>query len=84
MKKSILAGIAVGIGTAILWSVVFVQVLGSMAGIGVGLYASKEEAASMVKPDLTFLPQMDSCNRDLALYGWHRAVERAQNWVEVR
>ena len=38
----------------------------------------------MVKPDLTFLPQMDSRNRDLALYGWHRAVERAQNWVEVR
>ena len=37
MKKSILACIAVGIGTAILWSVVFVQVLGSMAGIGVGL-----------------------------------------------
>ena len=55
-----------------------------LAGIGVGLYASKEEAASMVKPDLTFLPQMDSRNRDLALYGWHRAVERAQNWVEIR
>ena len=55
-----------------------------LAGIGVGLYASKEEAASMVKPDLTFLPQMDAQNRDLALYGWHRAVERAQNWVEVR
>ena len=35
MKKSILAGIAVGIGTAILWSAVFVQVLGSMAGIAV-------------------------------------------------
>ena len=55
-----------------------------LAGIGVGLYASKEEAASMVKPDLTFLPQMDDRNRDLALYGWHRAVERAKNWVEVR
>lgn len=40
MKKSILTGIAVGIGTAILWSVVFVQVLGSMAGIGVGLCLS--------------------------------------------
>ena len=55
-----------------------------LAGIGVGLYASKEEAATMVKPDLTFLPQMDDHNRDLALYGWHRAVERAKNWVEVR
>lgn len=38
----------------------------------------------MVKPDLTFLPQMNDHNRDLALYGWHRAVERAKNWVEVR
>ena len=55
-----------------------------LAGIGVGLYASKEEAASMVKPDLTFLPQMDAQNRDLARYGWHRAVERAKNWVEIR
>lgn len=54
-----------------------------LAGIGIGLYASKEEAASMVKPDLTFTPKMDEHNRDLALYGWHRAVERARQWVEV-
>ena len=23
-------------------------------------------------------------NRDLALYGWHRAVECAKGWVETR
>jgi glycerol kinase len=55
-----------------------------LAGIGVGLYASKEEAASMVRPDLTFQPRMARENRDLALYGWHRAIERAKGWVEAR
>lgn len=54
-----------------------------LAGIGVGVYANKEEAASMVKPDLTFMPHMDQYNRDLALYGWHRAVERSRGWVEA-
>ena len=30
----------------------------------------------MVKPDLTFHPRMAERDRNLALYGWHRAVER--------
>ncbi|MBE5814801.1 MAG: glycerol kinase GlpK [Clostridiales bacterium] len=55
-----------------------------LAGIGVGLYASKEEAAAMVRPDLTFHPRMAESDRGLALYGWHRAVERAKGWVETR
>ena len=54
-----------------------------LAGLAVGMYASKEEAAQMVKPDLTFTPQMDARDRNLALYGWHRAVERAKGWVEA-
>ena len=29
-----------------------------LAGIGTGVYASKEEAAAMVQPDLTFHPRM--------------------------
>ncbi len=53
-----------------------------LAGLAVGLYASKEEAAQMVKPDLTFVSKMDAYNRGLALYGWSRAVERARGWVE--
>ncbi len=53
-----------------------------LAGIGVGLYQSKEEAAAMVRPDLTFHPRMAEKDRDLALYGWHRAVERSRGWVE--
>ncbi len=54
-----------------------------LAGLGVGLYQSKEETAQMVKPDLTFRPVMDAHHRDLALHGWHRAVERARGWVEA-
>ncbi len=53
-----------------------------LAGLAVGLYGDKEEAAAMVKPDLTFTPAMDEYNRGLALYGWHRAVDRARGWVE--
>ena len=62
--------IALGLGAALL------------AGIGTGVYASKEEAAAMVHPDLTFHPRMADRDRDLALYGWHRAVERSRGWVE--
>ena len=36
-----------------------------LAGIGVGLYADKEEAASMVRPDLTFHPAMAQQDREL-------------------
>ena len=53
-----------------------------LAGIGVGLYTSKEEAASMVKPDLTFRPEMEDANREKTLAGWHRAVERSLGWIE--
>ena len=53
-----------------------------MAGIGVGLYNSKEEAASMVKPDLTFRPGMEDEKRETTLNGWHRAVERSFGWIE--
>lgn len=37
MKKKVLAWISLGVGAAIIWSVVFVHVLNSMAGIGVGM-----------------------------------------------
>lgn len=53
-----------------------------LAGLGVGMYGSKEEAVRMVRPDLTFHPRMEARHRELALYGWHRAVERAKGWVE--
>ncbi len=53
-----------------------------LAGLAVGLYPSKEEAASAVKPDLMYTPAMSEYDRGLAMYGWHRAVERARGWIE--
>ena len=54
-----------------------------LAGLAIGLYPSKEAAAQMVKPDLTFTPQMAEQDRSLALQGWHRAVQRSRNWLEA-
>ena len=36
-NKRIIIGVTIGIITAILWSVVFINVLNSMAGIGIGI-----------------------------------------------
>jgi glycerol kinase len=54
-----------------------------LAGLGVGLFATKEDAARMVRPDLTFAPAMAAAQREHAMRQWHRAVERAKGWVEA-
>ncbi|WP_440251526.1 hypothetical protein, partial [Catenibacterium faecis] len=36
-NKRIIIGVTIGITAAILWSVVFINVLNSMAGIGIGI-----------------------------------------------
>ena len=36
-NKRIIIGVTIGIIAAILWSVVFINVLNSMAGIGIGI-----------------------------------------------
>ena len=36
-SKKIIIGVTIGISAAILWSAVFINVLNSMAGIGIGL-----------------------------------------------
>ena len=36
-SKKIIIGATIGISAAILWSVVFINVLNSMAGIGIGI-----------------------------------------------
>ncbi len=51
-----------------------------LAGIGSG-HLTMEQAKAIVKPDLTFTPQMDAYDRARALDGWHRAVERARGWA---
>ncbi len=53
-----------------------------MAGVGVGVYASAEETASLWQRDLIFEPQMDAQLRADLLGGWHRAVERSLGWAK--
>lgn len=36
-SKKIIIGVTIGISAAILWSAVFINVLNSMAGIGIGI-----------------------------------------------
>ena len=53
-----------------------------LAGIGVGVYASPEETASIWHRDLTFEPKMPEQQRADLLGGWHRAVERSLGWAK--
>ena len=52
-----------------------------LAGIGVGLYTSKETITHMVRSDLTFIPKLEKEKRKEILNGWHRAVERSRGWI---
>ena len=51
-----------------------------LAGIGTGAL-TMEQAKAIVKPDLSFTPQMDEYDRAAAMDGWHRAVGRAKGWA---
>ena len=53
-----------------------------LAGLGCGLYSGIDEIAHLWEKDLEFTPRMDEETRQADMRGWHRAVERALNWVE--
>ena len=53
-----------------------------LAGLAVGEFASLEEIAAIWQRDLNFDPEMDAHERKNLLRGWHRAVQRAKDWVE--
>ena len=53
-----------------------------MAGLAVGTYASVDELKGLWHQDLIFEPTMSEEKREELLHGWHRAVERARNWIE--
>ncbi|HTJ84692.1 MAG TPA: glycerol kinase GlpK [Polyangiaceae bacterium] len=48
-----------------------------LAGVGVGLFASADEARAMSKPEKTFDPRMDPAVRDEHLRRWAHAVRLA-------
>lgn len=41
-----------------------------------------EELKTLGKIEKTYQPQMDEATRARLLKGWHRAVERAKNWID--
>lgn len=54
-----------------------------LAGLAVGFWESREEIESLWQSDKNFQPKMESEKREHLLHFWHKAVERAKNWVET-
>ena len=52
-----------------------------LAGLAVQFWNSLEELKALGKIDKVYQPQMDEKTRAKLLRGWHRAVERAKNWI---
>ncbi|KYH29510.1 MULTISPECIES: glycerol kinase GlpK [Clostridium] len=53
-----------------------------LAGLAVGYWKDKEDIAANCKISRTFEPNMDEEKRARLIKGWHKAVERSQNWEE--
>lgn len=53
-----------------------------LAGLAVGVYSSLADTAQVWRRDLSFDPQMPDHQRKNLLAGWHKAVARAQNWID--
>ncbi len=53
-----------------------------LAGLAVGFWKSQEELKSLWAADRSFTPNMNSEHRDKLIHFWHKAVNRAKNWVE--
>lgn len=53
-----------------------------LAGLAVQFWNSLEELKALGKIDKVYQPQMDEKTRAKLLRGWHRAAERAKNWID--
>lgn len=53
-----------------------------LAGLAVGYWENVQEIQSQWEVDKTFTPKVDKNTVDQRLHFWHKAVKRAQNWVE--
>jgi glycerol kinase len=54
-----------------------------LAGLAVGFWKDLDEVRAMWKCDTTFSPAMDAEKREELLAGWHKAVGRSRDWVEL-
>ncbi len=51
-----------------------------LAGLAVGVYASKRDVAAHWQSERVFAPAMAAEERQKRMTDWHKAVERASNW----
>jgi glycerol kinase len=54
----------------------------ALAGLGVGLYQTPEQIASLHRPDRRFEPAFDPHKRTRLRLRWQQAVHRALDWAE--
>lgn len=53
-----------------------------LAALGIGEYKDINELSGIWKLHKRFEPKMSVDERETLMYNWHKAVERAKNWVE--
>ncbi len=53
-----------------------------LAGLAVGFWKNREEIAALWRADRMFRPRASATAMTRRQTDWHRAVERARNWVE--
>jgi glycerol kinase len=53
-----------------------------LAGLAVAFWDSQQEIAEQWQIERAFAPQMSQDERQQHLYVWHRAIQRAQAWIE--
>jgi glycerol kinase len=53
-----------------------------LAGLAVGYWKDAAEIDSQWQVDRGFEPEMERGRAQELIAGWHKAVERAKNWVE--
>lgn len=52
-----------------------------LAGLAVGYWDGLEDVKKNWKKDREFIPAIDDDERKTRVAGWHKAVERSENWV---
>jgi glycerol kinase len=53
-----------------------------LAGLAVGYWRDRDEAAACIQHDRTFVPAREHNSFDLLYRGWNRSLQRARNWDE--
>ena len=54
----------------------------SLAGLAVGLWSSLDDIEACRTSERVFLPEITSARAGELFHGWHKAVEKAKNWIE--